>query len=173
MKKVLISVMCALVCLCMAVSVFAADAGTEGEFTGKSGSQDVNITIGGDIVHSYLVDIEFTTPVFEYSSGSLWDPENYVYVPNSEATWKGEGTVKITNHSDLKVDYTVESENVVSTYGPLQINVTDGTGTIEKCSVGDVKGSHFATAKFAVNGTPTVAEISSQKLGEIKVTISK
>ena len=79
----------------------------------------------------------------------------------------------ITNHSDLKVDYNVEKANVVNTFGPLDIVVTGATGTIEKCNVGDARGSHNATATFKVTGTPTVAEITAQKLGEIKVTISK
>lgn len=69
--------------------------------------------------------------------------------------------------------YSVEKANVVGTYGPLDITVADGTGTIAKCNVGDAKGSHNATATFTVTGTPTVAEITAQKLGEIKVTITK
>ena len=80
---------------------------------------------------------------------------------------------KIVNHSDLSVNYNVERDNVVGTYGPLDIEVTDATGTIEKCNVGDALGSHNATATFKVTGTPTVAEITAQKLGEIKVTITK
>ena len=84
----------------------------------------------------------------------------------------GEGNVKITNHSDLPINYTVAAENVVKTYGPLDIEVTGGTGTVDKCNVGDAKNSHFATATYKVTGTPTVSEITAQELGKITVTIT-
>lgn len=172
MKKILAIALCVVLCFCMAVPAFAAGT-TEAAYTGETKGEDVNITISGDIVHVYLVDIEFTSPAFTYSTGSKWNPENYKYEPSTGGTWDGEGTVKITNHSDLPVNYTVEKENVVGTYGPLDIEVTGGTGTVDKCNVGDAKGSHNATATFKVTGTPTVSEIAAQKLGEIKVTITK
>lgn len=172
MKKIFAIVLSAVLCLCMAVPAFAAGT-PEAEYTGQTSGQDVNITISGDMVHIYLVDIEFTNPTFTYSSGSKWNPDTYQYEPSTGAEWTGEGTVKIINHSDLSVNYNVERDNVVGTYGPLDIEVTDATGTIEKCNVGDVRGSHNATATFKVTGTPTVAEITAQKLGEIKVSITK
>ena len=171
-NRILAGVLCVMLCLGMALPTFAAGT-SEAGYAGESKGQDVNITINGEVVHTYLVDIEFNTPVFTYSTGSVWDPENYVYKPSTEATWSGEGTVKITNHSDLPVNYTVAAENVTGAYGPLSIDVTGATGTIAKCEVGMVRGSQNATATFVVSGTPTVSEITSQKLGEIKVTISK
>ena len=172
MKKFLAIALCVVLCLCMALPTFAA--GTEAPaYTGETKSADVHVTISGDLVHVYLVDIEFTTTTFTYSSGSKWNPDTYQYEPSTAATWAGTGTVKITNHSDLEVKYTVAKANVVNTYGPLDITVVDGTGTIEKCNVGDVRGSHNATATFTVTGTPTVAEITAQKLGEITVKIEK
>lgn len=173
MKKILAIALCVVLCFCMAVPAFADEGTPEAAYNGQTGNQDVNITINGDLVHVYLVDIEFTSPTFTYSSGSKWNPKDYQYEPSTAATWVGEGTVKIINHSDLKVDYTVVKENVVNTYGPLDIAVTDGTGTIEKCNAGDEKNSHYATVTYKVTGTPTVAEITTQKLGEIKVTITK
>ena len=80
--------------------------------------------------------------------------------------------MKIINHSDLPVTYKVEATDLVDTYGALTIPVTNGNGTIAKCSVGDVRGSHNATATV-VEGTPTVSEITAQKLGSILVTITK
>ena len=171
-KKILAVALCAVLCFCMALPTFAAGT-VEPAYTGETKSEDVKITISGGIVHVYLVDIEFESPTFTYSSGSKWNPDTYQYEPSTTSTWIGEGKVVITNHSDLKVDYTVAAENVATTYGPLNIVVTGEAGTIEKCNVGDTRGSHNATATFKVTGTPTVAEITAQKLGEIKVTISK
>ncbi len=174
MKKILVCVMILALCLCATVPSFAAGT-KEADYNGETGNKDVNITIDGEVVHVYLVDIVFNDPTFKYSTGSVWDPENYVYKPSDDATatWQGEGKVTITNHSDLSVNYTVERKDVVSTYGPLEINVADGTGTIEKCEVGDVKGSHNATATYTISGKPTVSEIKAQKLGSILVTITK
>lgn len=171
-KRMFVLAMVLVLSLLCSVSAFAAGT-TEAEYSGQTGSKDVVITINGEVVHVYKVDLEFTTPVFQYSTGSKWDPDNYQYVPSATATWAGEGSVKITNHSDLPVNYTVVSQNVVNTYGTLSIDVTGGTGTIDKCNVGDDVGSHNASATWKVSGTPTVSEISNQKLGEIRVTISK
>lgn len=174
MKKILVCVMVLALCLCATISSFAAGQ-SEAEFTGKTGNQDVNVTISGDVVHTYLVDIEFTNPTFTYSTGSVWNPDTYQYEPSTEATatWKGQGEVKIINHSDLPVTYKVESKEVVKTFGDLSIPVTNGNGTIEKCNAGDARGSHNATAIYVVEGTPTVSEITAQKLGSILVTITK
>ncbi len=172
MKKILAIALCVVLCFCMAVPAFAAGT-EEAAYTGETKGEDVNITVSGKITHVYLVDIEFTSPTFTYSTGSKWNPENYKYEPITNAEWTGEGIVKITNHSDMKVDYTVVKENVVKTYGDLDIEVTGGTGTIQKCEVGMTRGQQNATATFKVTGNPTVSEITAQKLGEIKVTISK
>lgn len=173
MKKIIALAMVLTLCLCMAVPAFAAGT-VEADYKGESKNQDVNVTIGGGIVHVYLVDIEFTNPTFTYSSGSVWNPEKYQYEPSpTGGSWTGKGTVKITNHSDMPVNYTVASENVANTYGPLGIDVTNGTGTIAKCEVGMTRGQQNATATYQVSGTPTVSEITAQKLGEIKVTITK
>ena len=172
MKKILVCVMVLALCLCATISSFAAGQ-SEGEYTGQKENQDVNVTISGAIVHTYLVDIEFTNPTFTYSTGSVWNPEKYQYEPSTEATWSGEGKVQIINHSDLPVTYKVEATDLVDTYGALTIPVTNGNGTIAKCEVGDVRGSHNATATYVVEGTPTVSEITAQKLGSILVTITK
>lgn len=172
MKKILAIALCVVLCFCMAVPAFAAGK-VEAEYDGETKGEDVKITISGDIVHVYLVDIEFTSPTFTYSSGSKWNPDTYQYEPSTATTWAGEGKVKITNHSDLEVKYTVEKASVVNTYGPLDIEVTGGTGTVEKCNAGDDRGIHNKEVTYKVTGTPTVSEITAQKLGEIKVTISK
>lgn len=172
MKKILVCVMVLALCLCATISSFAAGTNATA-YDGETKSNDVNITINGEVVHVYLVDIEFTNPTFTYSTGSVWNPDTYQYEPSATATWNGTGEVKIVNHSDLPVTYKVEATDVVDTYGALTIPVTNGNGTIEKCNAGDVRGGHNATATYVVEGTPTVSEITAQKLGSILVTITK
>lgn len=173
MKKILVCMMVLALCLCATISSFAADA--TGLKPDGTGSEDVKITVNGDIVHVYSVDVTFTdNPTFVYSSGRTWDPDNYVYADSDTHEWRGKGVVEIINHSDLPVKYTVESEvTEKNTYGPLSIKVVDkGTGTIDKCNVGDVRGSHNATAEYTVEGKPTVSSVDAAKLGTITVTIA-
>lgn len=176
MKKILAAVLSVVLCLFMALPAFADEAETgktEIEYPGQDASQDVKVTISGEVVHVYLVDIEFTNPVFAYSTGSKWDPTDYTYKPNAGGEWSGIGSVKIINHSDLPVNYTVEKKDVVTTYGSLDIEVANGTGTIGKCTPDTNRGDMNATATYSVTGTPTVSEITAQRLGSIKVTIAK
>lgn len=172
MKKIIAFAMVLALCLCMAVPAFAAGT-VEGEYTGESKSQDVNVTINGEVTHVYQVELEFNTPTFTYSTGSVWDPEDYQYKPNTTAAWTGEGIVKIVNHSDLPVSYTVEKRNVSDAFGPLDLEITNGTGTIAKCEVGMTRGQQNATVTYKVVGTPSVSEITAKKLGEIVVNITK
>lgn len=179
MKKILVCVMILALCLCATVSSFAADTTTKGLQPDQSASGDVNITVNGEPTHVYSVDVTFNNAEFTYSVGMIWDPDDYVYKPATEHEWSGEGKVTIINHSDLPVNYTVESTVETNAFGTLSINVVDNgnetktKGTIAKCNVGDKSGSHYATATYTVSGTPTVSEITAQKLGSITVTISK
>lgn len=173
-KKIFGIVIAVALCLCMTVVSFAAGT-EENDYTGDNSQADVNVTINGEVIHVYSVEIEFTsTPTFTYSTGSKWDPEDYKYKPNTEgATWTGSGAVKVTNHSDLPVKYTVTSENVVKTFGDLAVNVANGAGTLAKCTPTTTIGSVNATATYTVSGVPTVSEINAQKLGEIHVVVEK
>lgn len=175
MKKIFAIVLCVVFCLCMAVPAFAADGEPEATYPGQTGGADVKITITGEVVHVYLVDIEFNDITFVYNSdGYKWNPNDYQYEHNTNGTWTGEGNLKIINHSDKPVTYKVETANVSTAYGPLSINLAGSTdGTIDACTVGTTKGSKNAVATYTVSGTPTVTSITAQKLGEIKVTISK
>ena len=188
MKKIL-SVMLAVLMIAglCTMSAFAANEGlypdaTVGagvkpeDFNGGSSSTDVNITVSGNKQNRYAVEISFKTDVvFTYSTGSVWDPQNHVYVPGdtSESTWSGEGSVQVVNHSDLPVDYNVASQNVVSTYGNLSIQFAGdaANGTLAACVAGGTPAS--AALTYTVEGQPTVSEINTQKLGEVVVTISK
>lgn len=172
MKKILALVMSLAICFCCSLTLFAAGT-PEANYNGQTNRADVNVSINGEVTHVYLVDIEFTAGTFTYLTGSKWNPETYRYEPISTPEWSGDGKVKIINHSDLSVNYSVTSENVTNAYGPLQIEVAGGTGTIEKCSVGDVKGSHNAEITYGVSGVPTQSELTNVKLGEIVVKITK
>lgn len=100
MKKFVSIVLVAVLCFAFCVPALAASGTAEAAYTGQTSSEEVKITINGEVIHVYYVEIEFTSnPVFVYSSGSKWNPDTYQYEPNSAAEWAGDGFVKITNHS--------------------------------------------------------------------------
>ena len=143
----------------------------------QSVTQDVNIQLDPNgIIHKYCIDIDFANPLlFTYDEGvGTWDPEEYEYTDSRSAGWSGDGDIKITNHSDMDVKYVVTSQEVVSTYGDLTIDIANNTGIIDACAPGTVVGSKNATAVVGVSGVPNNALTSSAvKLGEVKVVISK
>ena len=155
--------------------VLAARTGSDSP--DQSVTQDVKIKLDPNgIIHKYCIDIDFPAEIlFTYDEGvGTWDPEKYAYDGSRSAGWSGNGDIKITNHSDMPVKYTVTSQEVVNTYGDLTINIANNTGSINACTVGTEVGSKNATAVVGVNGEPNSALTSSAvKLGEVKVVIAK
>lgn len=175
MKKILSFVLALVMMTTLLCSpAMAARVGTDSP--DQTMTQDIKIQLDpGGIVHKYCNDIEFPDPiVFTYDEAvGIWDPEKYAYTGGGSAGWSGNGDIKITNHSDMPVKYVVSTQDVVATYGALTVNVANGNGLIEGCTVGTAVGSKNATAVLSISGTPNNAlTTSAVKLGEVKVVIS-
>lgn len=153
----------------------AARVGTDSP--NSTSTADVNIKMDPNgIIHKYCIDIDFPDEiVFTYDEGKgTWDPEDYEYEGGRNAGWSGDGDVKITNHSDMPVKYDVTPENVVNTYGELQITIGNDTGVIDACTPNTPVGSKNATAVIGIAGVPNSALTSTAvKLGVVQVVISK
>lgn len=185
MKKLIAIIVTTLLILSlMSVNIFADDftiggeKGTEAnDFTGGNASKDVIISITGEVVNVYAVDIEFGDMEFAYSTGMKWDPTDYTYKPQegSVAWTSTSNTIKVRNHSDLPIVYNVAAEGLVSTYGPLNINVTNGEDVqVGASGVGTTsETAPNATTTITVTGTPNVSAATKVKLGSVKVTVSK
>lgn len=195
MKKIL-SIMLAVLMIAglCTFSAFAADPGiynakpVSGEGVtnipegGSKSAADVVVTINGEVVHRYAVEITFTNPTFVYSTGSEWDVEKHQYVPGGNpAEWEGEGKVEIKNHSDLAVNYDVAAKKLdnIEGYGANNLDIVlagvDGALTnadLAACPVGATyEAAPAVSFTYKVDGIPTVAEITAKKIGEIVVTI--
>lgn len=145
----------------------------------QSTTANVNIKLDPDgLIHKYCIDIEFANPMlFSYDEGiGTWDPEKYAYTGGGTAGWTAEtsNTIKIVNHSDMPVKYDVTPENVVETYGDLDITIEGSTGTIDGCNPNTPVGSKNASAEVGIDGEPDndLTE-TSVKLGEVLIVISK
>lgn len=137
---------------------------------------DVNIQLNDSgVTHKYCVDIDYPTSlVFTYTTdGSTWDPNTYTY---SEAggSWSNAKGIKITNHSDLPIQYGVTASVTNSDFADLSIVLGNATGIIGACQVGTVDGSMNATFTVGVSGDPGEALTSTEvKLGHVTIAISK
>ena len=105
MKKFVSIVLVAVLCFAFCVPALAASGTAEAAYTGQTSSEEVKITINGEVIHVYYVEIEFTSnPVFVYSSGSKWNPDTYQYEPNSAAEWAGDDHQPFRPSGELRSD---------------------------------------------------------------------
>jgi len=138
---------------------------------------NVNVTMDVSVEHKYFVDIEFPTDMtFTYSISQEWDPDTYSYVDTKDAPngWSGTKEITITNHSDQPIKYSVSKVVTNDEYGDLGIELANGNGTIEACTVGTQDGSKNATFSIDVNGVPDEAlKDKTVTLGQITIAITK
>lgn len=177
MKK-LLSIVLAVAMMATLLCVPAVAAGTpEGEYTGQSSQVDVNIQLNDDLIHMYSVDINFPAQLlFTYNTGTgKWDSEKFNYVDtNGVVGWTiPDNTITIDNYSDLPVNYTITSLDVVNTYGALSVGFSNPTGSLAACAPGDL-APQGTSSTVTLTGTPNEALTETAvKLGVIKVTITK
>ena len=176
MKKVL-SLALALLLMIGALSVSSFASGTPD----ASQDHDITINVGNGANHVYSADITFVTGSFVFQTESKWDSTIHNYIPGETGNWNNAmGSVTVTNHSDLPVDYTVTIKDIVDTYGETLDIVFDGqdasvktlNGTIDAVAIGAGVGVSKLLAKWDVTGQPTLSEVDAKKLGTITVTLT-
>lgn len=153
-----------------------ADGVLEDSYNGGKTSGDVTITVTGDPVHKYAVDVEFEALSFTYSTGSTWNPTTHQYEVSGTGTWSDPKTVSIYNHSDLSVWYSAEASEEVTSYGSLSVKFNGSSDAIAlteitRCEVG--QDPVPATFTVGLEGTPTVGQITDVVISTVTVTISK
>lgn len=153
-----------------------ADGVEAGSYNGGTAEGDVTITVTGDPVHKYAVDVEFETLSFTYSTGSTWNPTTHQYEVNGTGTWSDPKTVSIYNHSDLSVWYSAEASEEVTSYGEISVKFNGGADAVEptevtRCEVG--QDPTAATFTVGLEGSPTVGQITDVVISTVTVTISK
>lgn len=160
MKKFLIiALTLAMLCSLFTVNAFAETVTTPG----GSASSDVKIKLGGSVTHKYSVDIEFTGMTFTYGSGATWNPSEKKYDYTANAAWS-EGSIKITNHSDMPITYEATNETEVTTYGTVKLNMANSTNTIVKCEIGGTPVPEIINV--TLTGEPSLLNHT----GEVKLT---
>lgn len=183
MKKIL-SIFLAVLMLAglCAVTAFADFVGSDATgaeadaYKGGTSTGDVTISVTGDPIHKYAVDVTFEELVFTYSTGSTWDTVEHQYKVTGDAAWSPAKTVTLSNHSDLSVWYSAAVGTVSTEYGEIFVKFNDtedsiASTEIAKCEV----GGPATTASFTVGleGAPEVGQITNKVIGTVTVTISK
>lgn len=110
----------------------------------EAGSNTSNQQVKGTYIDDtnatvYSVDIEWSNFDFEYNTGSkgVWNPATHSYSEAKPAGWGDQtGTIKMTNHSNAKVGYTLTC-SVDSAYRDFYLGTSKGsmlgksTGTLK------------------------------------------
>ena len=114
MKRLTALALCLTTVFTLGTSVSAADTLSSIEAGSNTSSQQVKGTYRDDTnVTVYSVDIEWSNFNFEYNKGSkgAWNPATHTYSEPKPAGWGDQmGTIKMTNHSNADVGYTLSCE---------------------------------------------------------------
>ena len=180
MKKYLSMILVIAIAAMLSISAFAAP--TEGSVT-VPGNQNIDVTLGitGEIGHRYSVDIEYDgTLTFIYNaSGVNWtvtekEGYSYSYSQDTQGWTTDTKNVKIVNHSDLKLGYTVSMAKETK-YDELTFTL-NGSATayneLAACTVDTNYGDIFGTVVFAVEGDIPGTALSGDKLGVLTVAFN-
>lgn len=145
MKKLAVLALCLTTVFTLGTSVSAAtlsstEAGsnsTEQQITGTYVDDDTEAIV-------YSVDITWSDFNFEYNTGSngVWDPATHSY---SEAKPKGwgdqKGTIKVTNHSNADVKYTITYNKGDSKYDNFYLARNKGWTTPMTSTGGNIQSA--------------------------------
>ena len=107
-------------------------------------TDDTNATV-------YSVDIEWSNFNFVYNKGSkgAWNPATHTYSEPKPAGWGDQtGTIKMTNHSNADVGYTLSCE-VDSKYSDFYL------GTSKDSALGSTAGTLKTAENTAVDNAPS------------------
>jgi len=173
MKKLLSAVLAVMLLAGLCTTAFAVGTDT----LDINNEVPVSITTDQDVKHKYSADIDYDNPmVFTYTSKTQWNPKDYTYDNQENAAapgWSPAKNVRITNHSDMPVKFTATATVTNNSYGDLDIVVTGGSGTIEKCTPTTQLGSMFADFTVGVAGIPTAGvNVSQVTLGTLNIRIT-
>lgn len=144
---------------------------------GQNGTQSIDVTAkyqsSGSTPTVYSVDIEWEDMTFTYTqrSSSIWNAADHTYSGGTSGSWdKTAATIKVTNHSNAKVDaditYTANGDTGVT--GTL----TNNSGSLAAGVVGGYDTADHLTATLTISGTPNSSVTADGiKVGSITVTI--
>lgn len=174
MKKSAIALMGLACTLAVSSSAFAATITNV-----NSGNSDFHVVKGqyhtdGAASTVYSVDVAWDSMEFTYTVASegTWDPATHRYDSASEGQWSQDNnTVKVTNHSNAKVNVAV-TYAAESSYSDITGRFSNGTFELATAEGTEVGSAPNQTATLTLSGELDKSVDTSTKLGTATVTIT-
>lgn len=166
----------------MATGVTAFAAEPSGTISKDGGSQtiDVKAQYTGSIAEPDIISVDITwdSMEFVYSAAGTktWNPDTHTYTDDTREGWANSGnTVKVTNHSNVKVgvNCSFKSDDSGVTGTIKQGNDDTGYVSLKAGEEGKPNGADSATFALELNGELSSKKTTSEKIGTITVVIEK
>lgn len=172
MKKVFAVVMAFTILFCYSVIGFAADY-TLAEKNMKEIDVIAKYSASVNTPEVYSVDISWDSMTFTYTQNDTknWDADNHSYVTETDGGWnKTTSSVKVTNHSNVAVDVSIEYTAIADT--GVSGSLSKESAVLSQGEEGNYDGADSVTSVLTVSGKPT-SGVSSEgiKVGSLKITI--
>ena len=151
MKKLAALALCLTTVFTLGTSASAATLNSTEAGSNTSDQQVKGTYIDDTDAIVYSVDIEWSNFNFEYNKGSkgVWDPTTHSYSEAKPTGWGDQtGMVKMTNHSNAKVGYTLTC-TVNSAYSDFYLGTSKGS------MLGQTIGSIDSAEKTTVENAPS------------------
>ena len=168
MKKSAIALMGLACTLAVSSAAFAADL-PDPSTHAVNGRYHANSTV--ETVYS--VDVAWDSMEFTYTvdSEGTWDPTTHRVDGASEGRWSGDGDVKVTNHSNAKVNVAV-TYAAEDSYSDITGSFSNGSFQLATAEGTQVDSAPNQTATLTLSGELDKSVDTSTKLGTATVTIT-
>lgn len=168
MKKSAIALMGLACTLAVSSAAFAADL-PDPSTHAVNGRYHANSTV--ETVYS--VDVAWDSMEFTYTvdSEGTWNPATHQVDGASEGQWSGDGDVKVTNHSNAKVNVAV-TYAAEGSYSDITGSFSNGSFQLATAEGTQVDSAPNQTATLTLSGELDKSVDTSTKLGTATVTIT-
>lgn len=121
----------------------------------------------------YSVDVAWDSMEFTYTvdSEGTWNPTTHQVDGASEGQWSGDGDVKVTNHSNAKVNVAV-TYAAEGSYSDITGSFSNGSFQLATAEGTQVDSAPNQTATLTLSGELDKSVDTSTKLGTATVTIT-
>ena len=170
MKKLLSLLLTLAMVASLTTNAFAADQ--EGVVAGSYGKDVTGIGVAGTNGYGtiFSVDISWTNMSFTYHAAKepVWEPESHSYSELVAAYWEGEGTIEVTNHSNVRISVT-PAYTPAEGYSATSMNFDTNLLSVASAEIGQAQtGAIVVTPSGSL---PAMEE--AETIGRITVTIDK
>lgn len=168
MKKFVSLALAVIMILCLSVPASATEVTEAGDYTAEVTGSYIAGTEGNNTV--YCVDIAWEDLEMTYHAAkeAIWDTDNLEYSVVTPAYWEGEGTITVTNRSNIGISAT-PSYSAADGYNSAGMKFSNEKLRVSTAEFGT---EHSGSITVTPTGSlPSMAE--SKTIGTITLTITQ